>query len=80
MPVDTAAATDAHWVERYLEHVRVEKRLAARTVELYALDLEKLLAFARAAGTGLTGGARTRRCGAGPRRCTAPAAAAAASR
>ena len=29
-------------VERYLEHVRVEKRLAQRTVELYALDLEKL--------------------------------------
>ena len=29
-------------VERYLEYVRVEKRLAARTVELYALDLQKL--------------------------------------
>ena len=54
MPEDAAPATDAHWVERYLEHVRVEKRLAARTVELYALDLEKLQAFARAAGTGLT--------------------------
>ena len=27
---------------RYLEHVRVEKRLAARTVELYAADLQKL--------------------------------------
>ena len=34
-------------VERYLEHVRVEKRLAARTVTLYTLDLQKLLAFAR---------------------------------
>ncbi|HET8745738.1 MAG TPA: tyrosine recombinase XerC [Ramlibacter sp.] len=33
---------DAGLVERYLEHVRVEKRLAARTVELYALDLQKL--------------------------------------
>ena len=33
---------DAGLVERYLEHVRVEKRLAARTVELYALDLHKL--------------------------------------
>ena len=32
--------------ERYLEHVRVEKRLAARTVELYALDLQKLAEFA----------------------------------
>jgi integrase/recombinase XerC len=33
---------EAALVERYLEHVRVEKRLAARTVELYALDLQKL--------------------------------------
>jgi integrase/recombinase XerC len=33
-------------VERYLEHVRVEKRLALRTVELYALDLRKLADFA----------------------------------
>ncbi len=29
-------------IERYLEHVRVEKRLAQRTVELYSLDLLKL--------------------------------------
>ncbi len=29
-------------VERYLEHVRVEKRLAERTVALYRLDLVKL--------------------------------------
>ena len=36
-------------VERYLEHVRVEKRLAQRTVELYALDLHKLEHTARAA-------------------------------
>ena len=36
-------------VERYLEHARVEKRLAERTVELYALDLQKLLDFARQA-------------------------------
>src|SRR6187399_1109017 len=35
-------AADAALVERYLEHVRVEKRLAQRTVELYALDLQKL--------------------------------------
>jgi integrase/recombinase XerC len=33
---------DTGLVERYLEHVRVQKRLAARTVELYALDLQKL--------------------------------------
>ena len=32
-------------VERYLEYVRVEKRLASRTVELYALDLAKLKEF-----------------------------------
>lgn len=41
-------------VERYLEHVRVEKRLAMRTVELYALDLQKLEANARQAGVALT--------------------------
>ena len=41
-------------VERYLEHVRVEKRLAARTVELYALDLQKLSDNATAAGVELT--------------------------
>jgi integrase/recombinase XerC len=33
-------------VLRYLEHARVEKRLAARTVTLYTLDLEKLACFA----------------------------------
>lgn len=42
-------------VERYLEHVRVEKRLAQRTVELYALDLQKLQAHCRQAGVALTG-------------------------
>uniref|UniRef100_UPI0026099289 site-specific integrase n=1 Tax=Acidovorax sp. TaxID=1872122 RepID=UPI0026099289 len=33
-------------VLRYLEHVRVEKRLAARTLTLYTLDLERLAQFA----------------------------------
>ena len=33
-------------VERYLEHVRVQKRLAQRTVELYTVDLHKLNQFA----------------------------------
>jgi integrase/recombinase XerC len=33
---------DLALVERYLEYVRVEKRLAQRTLELYALDLAKL--------------------------------------
>ena len=37
---------DNDLVQRYLEHVRVEKRLAQRTVELYALDLQKLCEFA----------------------------------
>lgn len=41
-------------IERYLEHVRVEKRLARRTVELYALDLHKLADFAAQAGVELT--------------------------
>ena len=36
---------DPH-VLRYLEHVRVEKRLAVRTLTLYTLDLEKLAQFA----------------------------------
>jgi integrase/recombinase XerC len=46
-------AADAALVERYLEHVRVEKRLARRTVELYALDLQRLQASASEAGIGL---------------------------
>ena len=33
-------------VDRYLTHVRVQKRLAERTVTLYTLDLEKLREFA----------------------------------
>ena len=44
---------DAALVERYLEHVRVEKRLAARTVTLYQLDLQKLAGHAAATGVGL---------------------------
>ncbi len=40
------SATDSCLIEKYLEHVRVEKRLAQRTVELYALDLQKLSEFA----------------------------------
>lgn len=46
-------AEDTGLVERYLEHVRVEKRLAARTVELYALDLRKLAENADKAGVAL---------------------------
>ena len=40
-------------VGRYLEHVRVEKRLAARTVTLYTLDLARLTGLARDAGVAL---------------------------
>ncbi|MDQ6881802.1 MAG: site-specific integrase, partial [Pseudomonadota bacterium] len=47
------AAGDAALVEKYLEHVRVEKRLAQRTVELYSLDLQKLADFAAGTGTEL---------------------------
>jgi len=35
-------ASGVELIERYLEYVRVEKRLASRTVELYALNLQKL--------------------------------------
>jgi integrase/recombinase XerC len=41
-------------VQRYLDHVRFEKRLAQRTVALYTLDLEKLAAHAAQAGVSLT--------------------------
>jgi integrase/recombinase XerC len=40
-------------VERYLAHVRFEKRLASRTVTLYNLDLERLARNAAQAGVGL---------------------------
>jgi integrase/recombinase XerC len=40
-------------VDRYLAHVRFEKRLASRTVTLYTLDLEKLAHNSAEAGVGL---------------------------
>jgi integrase/recombinase XerC len=43
-------ACESGLIEKYLEHVRVEKRLAQRTVELYSLDLQKLSDFAATAG------------------------------
>ena len=46
-------AGDEGLVQRYLEHVRVEKRLAGRTVELYRLDLLKLSEFANQASVEL---------------------------
>ncbi|MDQ7745028.1 tyrosine recombinase XerC [Hydrogenophaga pseudoflava] len=44
---------DAALVEAYLAHVRVDKRLAARTVELYTGDLARLAQNAQSAGVGL---------------------------
>ncbi|WP_293659707.1 tyrosine recombinase XerC [Rhodoferax sp. OV413] len=46
-------AGDLALVEKYLEFVRVEKRLAQRTVELYALDLAKLAEQASRTGVAL---------------------------
>ncbi|CAM8671380.1 XerC Site-specific recombinase XerC [Comamonadaceae bacterium] len=46
-------ADDRALIDKYLEFVRVEKRLAARTVELYALDLARLHEQAERAGVGL---------------------------
>ena len=45
--------SDQALTELYLTHVRVEKRLAPRTVELYALDLHKLQTQATQAGVAL---------------------------
>ncbi len=44
---------DAALVGQYLEHVRVQKRLAARTVALYTEDLQKLQANAQLAKVAL---------------------------
>jgi integrase/recombinase XerC len=41
------------WVARYLDHVRFEKRLAERTLALYALDLQKLSSYAEQSGVAL---------------------------
>ncbi|MDH6592790.1 hypothetical protein M2165_002679 [Variovorax sp. TBS-050B] len=54
MATSTDAADSAEgWVEKYLAHVRVERRLAARTVELYAFHLATLQANAAEAGLAL---------------------------
>ena len=41
------------WIKRYLDHVRFEKRLAQRTLELYQLDLHKLEASLQGMGLGI---------------------------
>ena len=45
---------DPGLIEAYLGHVRVDKRLAERTVALYTEDMRKLAAFAAEAGVALT--------------------------
>ena len=53
MSSQSPAAADAALVERYLAHARVQKRLAARTLTLYRLDLDKLAQLAVQAGVAL---------------------------
>lgn len=52
--VNTPPSTDEERVAAYLRHVRVEKRLADRTVELYALDLQRLQVLVAEAGVALS--------------------------
>ncbi len=47
------AATLAPALQSYLRHLEVERRLAARTVEMYGVDLRRLQASARADGVAL---------------------------
>ena len=49
----TPTGDDAALVQAYLNHVKVEKRLAERTVVLYTLDLQRLAAHAAEARVGL---------------------------
>jgi len=51
--VATPMGDDAALVQAYLNHVKVEKRLADRTVVLYTLDLQRLTAHAADARVGL---------------------------
>ncbi|MFM9922328.1 tyrosine recombinase XerC [Variovorax sp. H27-G14] len=39
---ELAVPADSGWIDKYLAHVRVERRLAARTLELYAFHLQSL--------------------------------------
>jgi len=54
LPLRPAPPVPDPLVLRYLEHARVEKRLAARTLALYTLDLEKLQISAEQAAVSLT--------------------------
>ena len=50
----TVDTTQTGLTERYLEHARVQKRLAPRTLALYSEDLHKLMTAAAQAGIALT--------------------------
>ena len=50
----TVDTTQTALTERYLEHARVQKRLAPRTLALYSEDLHKLMTVAAQAGIALT--------------------------
>ena len=50
----TLDTTQAALTERYLEHARVQKRLAPRTLALYSEDLHKLMTVAAQSGIALT--------------------------
>ena len=50
----TVDTTQTALTERYLEHARVQKRLAPRTVALYSEDLHKLMTVAAQSGIALT--------------------------
>jgi len=52
-PTDVPTPAPQPLVQRYLDHVRFEKRLAARTCTLYQLDLQRLADMAQAAGVEL---------------------------
>ena len=47
---EPATPASSGWIDKYLAHVRVERRLAARTVELYAFHLQALSEHAAEAG------------------------------
>ena len=50
----TVDAAQTALTERYLEHARVQKRLAPRTLALYSEDLHKLMTVAAQSGIALT--------------------------
>ncbi|MBT9466573.1 tyrosine recombinase XerC [Hydrogenophaga sp.] len=51
--IDAPTGDDGALVQAYLNHVKVEKRLAERTVVLYTLDLQRLCSHAAEARVGL---------------------------